>query len=329
MMVFLRKRHMAMVVLSFALVFAFAELAQAAMVLKVGTSTSGEDERAQGVRKFKEIVEAKTNGEITVDFHPGAALGNDRDLIEGVKLGSVQMTVTGTANCANYEPRMGVTALPFLFPDFDTAWRFMDSGIMQDIQDSMLKSNIRILAYYCNGFRCVTNNKHPIVNPEDLKGLSLRTPEMPTVMATLRALGANPSPLPFSEVYIALSQGTFDGQENPIPTIYSGKLYEVQKYLSITNHAYDPMVFAITESTFKKMTPEQQEIVQEAARESAVFQRELIRKNTDGLLDELRKGGMEVNYPDLAVFKKATADVARSFEEEFTKDLVERAVSFK
>lgn len=297
--------------------------------IKIGFSTAANDPRNDGSVKFKEIVEKETKGAIKVEIYPAAQLGNDRDLIESVKLGTVQITISSAGNFANYEPKMGLSALPFLFPVPETAWKFLETPTVKKIEEGLLKSNIRVLSNFENGFRCVTNSKKVIEKPDDLKGLTIRTPENPYVMETLKALGANPSPLPWSEVYIALQQKMFDGQENPIPLIYSAKIYEVQKYLAITNHSYDAMPFVINEPFFKSLTPEQQEIVKKAAVEGQNLNRQIIKKQTADFVSELEKKGMIVSKPDLAVFKKATLDVFDKFSKTFTPEELNFAKNFK
>ncbi len=301
----------------------------AVKTIKIGFSAAATDPRNDGAVKFKEIVERDTKGAIKVEIYPAAQLGNDRDLIEGVKLGTVQVTVSSAGNFANYEPKMGLSALPFLFPNAETAWKFLDTPQVKKIEEGLLKSNIRVLSNFENGFRCVTNSKKVIEKPEDLKGLTLRTPENPYVMETLKALGANPSPLPWSEVYIALQQKMFDGQENPIPVIYSAKIYEVQKYLSITNHSYDAMPFVINEPFFKTLTPEQQAIVKKAAIEGQNVNRQIVKKQTADLVSELEKKGMTVSKPDLSQFKKATLDVFDKFSKTFSAEELDFAKKYK
>ena len=183
--------------------------------------------------------------------------------------GTVDIIITDASNFATYEPKMGISALPFQFEDFDAAWAFMDSEIEAAAEAPLLDQNMRVLAHYCNGFRCVTNSKKAIETPADMNAMLIRTPENPVIMATMTALGANPQPLSFSELYQALQQGTYDAQENPIPVIYNNKLYEVQQYLSVTNHIYSGMCFTMAESTWKKLSADQQAIVEEAAKASA------------------------------------------------------------
>lgn len=281
------------------------------IVLKIGISTNEEDPRAKGALAFAEEISEKTGGAVTAQLYPSGQLGGDADLINSLALdsGTVDIIITDASNFATYEPKMGISALPFNFADFDQAWAFMDSEIEAAAEEGLLAHNMRVLAHYCNGFRCVTNNAGPVETPADMKGMLIRTPENPVIMATMTALGANPQPLAFSELYQALQQGTYDAQENPIPVIYNNKLYEVQKYLSVTNHIYSGMCFTIAESVWQKLTPEQQEIVATAATNSAKVDRELNKEQTDSLVASLEAEGVTINYPDLAPFTEATASV--------------------
>lgn len=281
------------------------------ITLKFGYSTNDEDPRGQAAQQFKAEVEEKSGGAITVELYPSGQLGGDADLINSIALdsGTVDIIVTDASNFATYEPLMGISALPFQFEDFETAWAFMDSDIEAAAEEGLLSQNMRVLAHYCNGFRCVTNSKGPVESPADMAGMLIRTPENPVIMATMTALGANPQPLSFSELYQALQQKTYDAQENPIPVIYTNNLYEVQEYLSVTNHIYSGMCFTIAESTWGKMSAEQQEIVQAAALSSAEYDRELNAQLTDDLVANLEEAGMKINYPELAPFAEATASV--------------------
>lgn len=281
------------------------------VTLKLGISTNEEDPRAKGAQQFKEEVEEKTGGAVTVEIYPSGQLGGDADLINSLALdsGTVDIIITDASNFATYEPKMGISALPFLFSDFEDAWAFMDSDIEAEAEALLLDQNMRVLAHYCNGFRCVTNSIGPVETPADMAGMLIRVPENPVIMATMTALGANPQPLNFSELYQALQQKTYDAQENPIPIIYTSNLFEVQEYLSVTNHIYSGMCFTIAETSWNKLTAEQQEIVQAAALSSAEYDRELNAQLTDDLVSSLEEAGMKINYPDLAPFVEATSSV--------------------
>mgnify|MGYP002856899555 CR=1 FL=1 len=281
------------------------------IVLKIGVSTGESDPRNIAAQQFADEIAEKTGGAVTAVVYPSGQLGGDAALIDALATDSkkVDIVITDASNFATYEPKMGISALPFLFDDFDTAWAFMDSEVEAEAEALLVKNNMHVLAHYCNGFRCVTNSKHPIETPDDMQGLVIRTPENPIIMATMTALGANPQPLSFSELYPALRQGTYDAQENPIPVIYNNKLHEVQDYLSVTNHIYSGMCFTISESMWNKLSPAQQEIIRQAALSSAESDRENNRRQTEELIDSLKDEGMQINEPELAPFADATASV--------------------
>ena len=315
-------------VLALMLSFSLTLRAEAAKVIKFSHVGPLEDARHKAALKFKEMVEAETNGDISVEVYYGGQLGGDRDAIEGTKLGTIQMTVAGAGIFANFEPKMGITALPFLFENFEAAWAFNDSDINAKVSEGLLKQGMRVLAYWENGFRCLTNSVKPVNSPEDVKGMKIRTPENPIILATMESLGASPSPLPWPEVYMALQQKAFDGQENPIPVIYVNKLYEAQKYLSITNHIYEPMPLVISENFWKGLSAEEQAIIQKAATESRDFNRQLIKTQTEEMLSQLQEQGMEIVNPDLGPFGEAAASVREKFVDQFGKDLIEAAYNF-
>lgn len=279
--------------------------------LKIGVSTAETDPRNIAAQQFAEEIAEKTGGAVTAKVYPSGQLGGDADLINSMALdsGTVDIIITDASNFATYEPKMGISALPFQFSNFEQAWAFMDSEIEAEAESSLIDQNMRVLAHYDNGFRCVTNSKKPIETPADMQGLLIRTPENPVIMATMTALGANPQPLSFSELYQALQQGTYDAQENPIPVIYNNKLYEVQEYLSVTNHIYSGMCFTISESTWNKLSAEQQAIVQAAATASAELDRQTNKEQTESLVADLEAAGMKVNNPDLAPFAEVSASV--------------------
>ncbi|PKM49968.1 MAG: C4-dicarboxylate ABC transporter substrate-binding protein [Firmicutes bacterium HGW-Firmicutes-7] len=286
------------------------------ITLKFGYSTSQEDPRGLAAAQFKAEVEEKTKGSVTVELYPSGQLGGDAALIEAIALdsGTVDITVTDASNFATYEPKMGISALPFQFSNFEDAWAFMDSDIQAEAETLLIDNNMRVLAHYDNGFRCVTTSKVAVETPEDMANMLIRTPENPVIMATMTALGANPQPLAFSELYMALQQGTYDAQENPIPVIYNNNLFEVQKYLSITNHIYSGMCFTISESIFNKMSSSQQEIVTAAAISSQDFNRTTNKQQTEELLAKLEEAGMTIIEPDLAPFVEATTIVAEDLK---------------
>lgn len=294
------------------------------LVLRVGYSTNEQDPRGVALKQFKNNVESKTRGKIMIEIHPDGELGSDSELLASMITGDVDMTVSSAGNYAAYATRMGVSALPFMFDDFESAWNFMNSDIMDNISVELEDYNMHVLAYFDNGFRCVTTSEKvgPIEYVSDMDGLNIRTPDNQIVMETMSELKANPRSYPFAELKKALKNGTFDAQENPIPVIYNNKLYEVQKYLSITNHSYDAMPLTIRYDIWTRLGVKYQIIISEAAQAAMGTNRNLVKKQTQEYVEKLKDEGMEVNYPDIAPFKNATSGVLNVFKKVYGSELV-------
>lgn len=311
------------------LVFSISLTAFAApKVIKASWVTSADTPRVLAAKVFKAFVEDWSNGNVLVENFPEGQLGGDRDAIEGVKLGTIQMTCASAGIYATLAPKLGVTSLPYVFKNFEEVWAFLDSDINKQIDDTLIPEGLRILGYFDNGFRCLTNSKRPINTVEDVKGLKIRTPENPVLLATINQLGASASPLPWPELYMALQQGAFDGEENPIPLIYSAKLYEVQKYLAIDNHVFDAMPVTINEKFWQGLTEKEQEIVQLAMDYAVLFNRNLVKQRTEQNVELLQAAGMVVTFPDLEPFVEATKSVADEYVDVYGEDLIEQIYNF-
>ena len=297
-------------------------------VIKASWVTSADTPRVLAAKVFKAFVEDWSNGNVLVENFPEGQLGGDRDAIEGVKLGTIQMTCASAGIYATLAPKLGVTSLPYVFKNFEEVWAFLDSDINKEIDNTLIPEGLRILGYFDNGFRCLTNSKRPINTVEDVKGLKIRTPENPVLLATINQLGASASPLPWPELYMALQQGAFDGEENPIPLIYSAKLYEVQKYLAIDNHVFDAMPVTINEKFWQGLTEKEQEIVQLAMDYAVLFNRNLVKQRTEQNVELLKAAGMVVTYPDLGPFVEATKSIADEYVDVYGKDLIEQIYNF-
>ncbi len=294
------------------------------LTLQAGYSTAPDDPRGTALEIFQTIVEEQTNGNILVELHPSGELGSDAELIEKMTTGQVDMTVSSAGNYAAYAPRIGISALPFLFEDFESAWEFVDSSVMQEVNKDLESHNIHVLSYFDNGFRCVTTSeKIGAVNTvQDMNGLNIRTPENQIVIETMKALSANPQSYPFAQLKDALADGTFDAQENPIPVIYNNQLYEVQKYLSVTNHSYDAMPFTIRQDVWDSLTTEYQEVISAAAEIAGSQNRILIKNETTDMVKRLEEAGMEIVYPDLKPFQDATSNVKEIFADVYGQELL-------
>ena len=315
-------------VMALTMIFALTAVsasADDAIVLKIGVSTADTDPRNIAANDFAKEIEEKTNGAVKAEVYPSGQLGGDGQLVESLAVndGTVDIVITDASNFGTIVPDMNISGLPFLFADFDAAFAFMEGDIEAAAEAELLElTDVHVLTHYSNGFRCVTNSKGPVETPDDMKGMLIRTPENQVIMATMSALGANPQPLAFSELYQALQQKTYDAQENPIPVIYNNKLYEVQEYLSVTNHIYSGMCFAIAESTWNKLTAEQQEIVAAAAQASGDYDREMNRQQTEDLVANLEAEGMKINYPELAPFSAAAQSVIEENALGISEDLL-------
>ena len=294
-------------------------------VIRAGIGLNDQHPQYKGLLKFKEIVEEKTDGAIEVEtFHSGQ-LGDDRTMTEALQLGSQEVTIPSTAPLANFVPEFSVYDFPFLFPNEEVADKVLDGEVGQKLLDKLEDQNLVGLAYWENGFRNVTNSKHEIKTVEDFKGLKLRTMENDLHLEAFRALGANPTPMAFTELFTAMQQGTVDGQENPYATIYLQKFYEVQDYVSNSNHVYSPFVFLMGKEFFDGLTEEQQKIVKDAAVEAGQYERKLNREANDKYLADLQKEGVtytEISEEEHAKMKKLVQPVIDKYADQIGKDIV-------
>jgi tripartite ATP-independent transporter DctP family solute receptor len=247
-----------------------------------------------GVEKFAEIVNSKAAGKLKVNIYAGGALGSDFQVISAMQGGTVEMGVMNSSITAGTVKEMAVYDFPFLFRNEKEADAIVDGPFGKKMHAKLDEKGMVGLSYFELGFRNLTNSKRPLSKVEDIAGLKLRV--IPTAINVdwVTALGANPTPLPFPEVYGALEQKAIDGQENPYTVIHANKLYEVQKYLAITNHQYNPQSVIISKKFWDRLSAEEKTIIQEAALEAAKFQRVVSRKEMTVALDGLKKAGMQV-----------------------------------
>ncbi|WP_310626761.1 TRAP transporter substrate-binding protein [Limnohabitans sp.] len=248
----------------------------------------------QGMEKFKEIVEKNSGGKLKVNLFPGGALGSDQANVSAIQGGTLEMASMNSGIFASQVKDFGVFDFPFMFASGKEADTVVDGAFGKKMHTKLEEKGLVGLAYYELGFRHLTNGKRPINKVSDVEGLKLRVIPNPINVDWVKALGANPTPLPFPELYAALEQGAVDGQENPIPTINSAKLYEVQKNLTLTGHQYNPQSVVISKKFWDTLSAAEKKIVSDAATESASFQRSTARALEASLLDNLKKNGMQV-----------------------------------
>lgn len=299
------------------------------LTLRVGYSTGEDDPRGVAIKHMKEQVEADTEGQILLEIHPSGELGSDDQLIAGLIDGSVDITVSSAGNYALYATKMGVSALPFLFADFQSAWSFIDSDTMKRICADLEPYNMHVLAFFDNGFRCVTTTDRSVEGVKDMEGLVIRTPDNQIVMETMYELGARPKSYPFAKLKEALANGEFDAQENPIPVIYNNGLYEVQHYLSITNHSYDAMPLTIRLDIWERLPEEYRDVILSAAEEAETINREMVAQQTEDYVALLEEKGMVVQHPDPDEFIGATRDVMDVFANVYGEDLLKAIEEFR
>jgi len=283
-----------------------------------------------GAMELVKLVEGKTKGQLKIEIFPGGQLGKgEREIIEGLQIGTIDLIVTSTGPVGGFVPQMMVVDLPFLFRDNTHVDKVLDGPIGEGLLKELSKAGIKGIAFWENGFRNLTNNKRPVNKPEDVRGLKLRTMENEVHMDAFRTLGSDPTPMTWGEVYTSLRQGVIDGQENPINIIRTHKIYEVNKHLALTGHVYSPALLLMNENRFKSLPPDLQKALSEAGKEAARFERKFIRDNETKMLEELKGFGMQVTMPDKRLFQKATEATYKKYESRFGKDLIDKIIGTK
>lgn len=295
------------------------------IVMKLGHIQNESDLWHLGALKFAELVDAKTKGEVQVKVFPNSTIGNDRDMAEGLQIGSVDFALIAGV-LGNFEPSIQIMELPYLFKDETHLRKVMYGPIGDQILDKLLKSSdIRGLTFWERGPRQLTTNK-PVNSLSDIKGLKIRVPEIPPIIAAWKAMGTNPTPMAWGEVYTGLQQNVIEAQENPIPFIHAGKIYEVQKYIAMTNHKYEYVLIAMSNKAWLKLNPQQQKAVKEAAAESTQYENKLVFDKSDNLLKDLQAKGMKVTKPDTTEWAKQARTVHQQFAEKYGIDLYNKII---
>jgi tripartite ATP-independent transporter DctP family solute receptor len=249
-------------------------------------------------------IKKRTNGKYEIQVFPASQLGNENQINEGLGLGTVDMIYTGVSFAGSIHKPLAITGAPFILRDFDHWKAYRDSKLFQDIAkgyDDKTKHKVVALTYY--GQRHVTANK-AINKPEDMKGMKLRVPPAPLFLMFTKSVGANATPIAFAEVYLALQQGTVDGQENPLPTIMAKKFYEVQSHIILTGHITECLVSIVGGHVWSKLTPDEQKIFQDVLKEAASRATDAIRASEQVLAAEFKKLGKTVIEPDREAFRK-------------------------
>ena len=301
----------------------------APVVLKLGhvAASDPKDNWQAGATEFARLAEEKSKGDVKVQVFPASQLGNDRDMAEGMRLGSVDFSLNAGV-LSNFEPRLGLLEIPYIFRDSEHMRKVLNGPVGEELANALLKSGIRVLGWWERGPRELTANK-AVKTPADLKGMKIRVPEIPVSVDAWRAFGANPTPMAFGEVYSGLQQKVIDGQENPLAIIISAKLAEVQKFLNKSHHVYGYVALAMSEKTWQKLTPEQKKVVTDAAKEATAFENKLVWDNEAQLAKELQAKGMQFVDVDVKAFADAAKPIHEKYAQKLGKELYDKIVNTK
>ncbi|WP_248448038.1 TRAP transporter substrate-binding protein [Sinorhizobium meliloti] len=278
-----------------------------------------------GMEKFAELVKEKSGGKIEVKLFPGGTLGGDVQTVSALQGGVIEMTVLNAGILASNVKEFGAVDLPFLFDSGEEADKVMDGPFGTSLLERLPATGLVGVAYWELGFRNLTNNRHPVTKLEDIKGLKIRTIQSPIPVELFNALGANAVPLPYTELYTALETGTVDGQENPSANIINAKFYEVQKYMTLTRHQYNPQIVLVSKKFWDGLNDEEKTVLQQAAVEARDFQRKVSREQDAAALEEIRKTGMEVSELSPEETQKLR-DAVKPMIEKFSADIGQETV---
>ena len=294
-----------------------------ARTLRIGYILPLKSQLGAGATAFAEDVSKSTGGRFIVKQFPDSTLGGDVELLKAVQLGTVDLALVTGMGLSGLMPDLGVLNIPFLFRDAAHAQAVLDGPIGQSFQATFAARDITLLAWGENGLRHITNARKVIATPEDLKGLKIRVPQSDVMLQGFQALGAEAAPLPFPVLYQALQAGTFDGEENPVATIRAAKLDEVQKFLTLSGHAYDPAAFIMSTDLRSDLSPEDYASFVTAARAGAKASRVFAADAEVNGVAALQEGGMTVQPTvDKARFAAAMASANADFDKRFGQDLI-------
>jgi len=301
---------------------------EAATIIRWGDVLSADHPSVQMITRVANRVKDATQGRIEIQAYPASQLGSSKDQIEAVALGTQQMVTEGAANFGQWVPSISIIEAPYVWRDAAHLTKVMSGPVGQDLNRQLVeKRGMRILGTTYYGVRQLTTTKKAVRTAADMKEFKLRVPENEVFLAMARAWGAKPTPMTFSELYLALRQNVVDGQENPLPTIDSGKFFEVQKYLVLTGHILTPRLVVINEKFWQGVPAADQKVISDAVAEGIAWNNQEILGREQTLVDKFKKAGMEVIQPDIESFRKPVLDtLPKMFEAKWGKGLFEKIV---
>ena len=285
----------------------YAGSAMALTRIKLGVVTKPGSAQNIVAEKFKELIEPASNGNISVQIFHSQSIGNETEILQQIQMNTIQMGIITGGSFDTFDPVVRVINYPFMFKDNEQADEILDGPLGAKILQSLERAGFKGLCFSENGFRNLTNNKHPVKRPDDVKGLKIRVMASALHKAIWQALGANPTPMPWP-IYTELEQGVIDGQENPLWAIEVYKFYEIQKYMTLTRHVYSPHIDVASLKWWKTLDANTQDLIQRPIHEAAVFQRNDNRSKNADRLAFLKEKGMEIEaHPDIDAFRAKVA----------------------
>jgi len=301
---------------------ALAPLSAHALDIKLGHVLAPSHSWNKAAEGFAAEVKEKTNGRVNFVLFPSGQLGNEKTMLEGLQIGSQGAAIIGSGSLQPIEPKFGVVELPYTWSTSQQAYKAFDGDLGAALAKLADKKNLTIISWWENGFRHVTNNRGAVSKPADLAGLKTRVTPDKMRLDTFTALGANPAPLAFGELYSALQQKVFDAQENPLSIIYTSSFFEVQKYLSLTGHVWGPASLIISKPVWNRISADDKKIVQAAADKWRDAQRKMISDSDQQLVAQLKDKGMQVNDVDKAAFAAAVEPVWKTYSVTYGPELM-------
>jgi tripartite ATP-independent transporter DctP family solute receptor len=293
--------------------------------MKMNISVAQNSHYGVAIDTFAKEIDKRTNGRYKIQNFYSGALGAERESIEGVQLGTMDLTMTSTGPVPNFVPEVAILDIPFLFRDYAHARGTLDGPIGQEMLQKFQSKGLVALAWGENGFRHMTNNKRPVNTPEDLKGLKMRTMENPIHIQAYKQFGILPTPMAFTEVFTALQQGTVDGQENPLSVISAGKIGQVQKYITLTGHVYSPALILMSKAKWDKLSAADKQVFSDAAKEAVKANRARIDEDERKVVTELKGLGMTVvENVDKSKFQTALNPTFTEFGKRFGQDNIDK-----
>lgn len=289
----------------------------------IGTNGKPGNPRVTASELFSDLIQQRSHGKYTVKIAHSATLGDDRQMLKSVKLGTMHVTVNSDGACSEIVPELNVFGLPYLFESLPQAWEVLDGPIGDDLAKKLEGNGYVVLAWWDNGIRKITHTKKPIATPADIKGMKIRTPPSQVTLDAFQALGANPAPLAFSELPAALQSGVFEGQENPLANIYSSRLHELTPYIAKSNHKYEMTPVLGSKRWWDGVPAADQAMIRKAMDQATWYNRGSFLIEDASLEQTLKKEGAKFNDVDVAAFKEATKSVYDKWQKQLG-DIVPR-----